>query len=1038
MGALFLLATIVPLAPQAAQQARATANEAVYAINAGPTTAPGGPQGNFTTDAYFTGGSVGYTTSAISIFPSTYNAAPAAVYQSVRYGSSFSYTFGSLISSGKYTVRLHFNETAFTSAGQRQFNVAINGTSVLSNYDIFADSGGKNFGIAKVFKATASSANPGVITIAFTTGAHDLPSISGIEIVPDTAYGIAAVLTGYGRGRFQADQYSSGSTGTLTVANAIDASQVESAPSGNVYQNQRYSNATLTYTLPGFTSGSSYTVHLHFCEVNSGITGAGQRVFDAKINGTRVLNSYDPYAAAGGLYKASERHFTAVADGSGNITVALVAVVGNAEINGIEVAPITTYKFNSNGPAVSPFDADRTGYYSAFLPSNITTTNTISTTGVTNPAPMAVYQRLNQAVGLAYILPALVPGDLYHIRLHFTEFTTSPTNYCTGATHRLFDIQVQNLVVVSGYDIYAAAGNTCNQAVVKELTYAANALGQIIINLAYNTASPTVAGVEVYPEAVATGYHVSEIGALGLSQYETVADGGTSGLVGGKMVWFMGDTSLTKKTDSSTTPPGVTWWTNIGRQTDTHSPWTVTETLDSGGSVKAQMVPFNSAEITYNQAHMAAEGCTTSCDGTYDHVWAGTLITQTDSSGLVFAGTDVTPTSGFPGSNACPPHPSQEGMIAWTQPSSGVPGTNGPDNSGGTGLHKMLFPAPERRFAGDFVDADGYVYAYTIEPGNDGTLNTALTSGNNYTSIAVPANACGEGINALAGDQFTLLSGSHAQTVTVSTNATRATTISVNSFTADFSYPTGTTLVHGYASGLTTALTSGNNYTSLAVNALPGAVVSGELVTLASGTNTQVVTASATAAAGSTSISVNSFNANFSYPNGSGGTSVEYQICGGAGTAALCAVSYVARAGVSPVGNAATRANYTFWNQNLSSGAGGWDTSANIGKGTPLRYSDSSSFWGGVGTVSYNAYLGKYVAIGAAIINGSIWLSTSSTPYGPFSPQLRVVDINSSNNFLGDYFTWPHPEMNLDGGQTMYVSYYNGHGGTRIVRVELP
>lgn len=69
-----------------------------------------------------------------------------------------------------------------------------------------------------------------------------------------------------------------------------------------------------------------------------------------------------------------------------------------------------------------------------------------------------------------------------------------------------------------------------------------------------------------------------------------------------------------------------------------------------------------------------------------------------------------------------------------------------------------------------------------------------------------------------------------------------------------------------YQGTLTTALTSGTAYTSLAVTALSAPVLSGDSIVLTSGSNTQTYTASAYAAPGATSISVTSLAANFSYP----------------------------------------------------------------------------------------------------------------------------------------------------------------------------
>jgi hypothetical protein len=90
-----------------------------------------------------------------------------------------------------YVVYLHFVELSFTAAGDRIFNVAINGTSVLSNFDIYAHVG-ENAALVEQFTATANSS--GQIVIAFTQGSADNPNIAGIEVWTPAA--IAPAPTG--------------------------------------------------------------------------------------------------------------------------------------------------------------------------------------------------------------------------------------------------------------------------------------------------------------------------------------------------------------------------------------------------------------------------------------------------------------------------------------------------------------------------------------------------------------------------------------------------------------------------------------------------------------------------------------------------------------------------------------------------------------------------------------------------------------------------------------------------------------------------
>ena len=130
-------------------------------------------------DEDFTGGATSATTHAITTTGLT-NPAPQSVYQHNRYGN-FTYTIPGLTAGASYTVRLHFAEEYWTTAGSRIFNVLINGTQVLTNFDIFATAGGEYIAVIEPFTATASST--GTVTIQFVT-VKDNAQVNGIEIYP--------------------------------------------------------------------------------------------------------------------------------------------------------------------------------------------------------------------------------------------------------------------------------------------------------------------------------------------------------------------------------------------------------------------------------------------------------------------------------------------------------------------------------------------------------------------------------------------------------------------------------------------------------------------------------------------------------------------------------------------------------------------------------------------------------------------------------------------------------------------------------------
>lgn len=149
------------------------------AINAGGAAQSNsaGGDASYVADQNFVGGSTATTGNTISTANVT-NAAPQAVYQSERYGT-FSYTLPGLTAGTSYSVILHFAEFYWTQAGQRVFNVSINNTPVLTNYDIVAKAG-INKAVVETFTATANSS--GQIVVNFTVGRADQPKISGIEI----------------------------------------------------------------------------------------------------------------------------------------------------------------------------------------------------------------------------------------------------------------------------------------------------------------------------------------------------------------------------------------------------------------------------------------------------------------------------------------------------------------------------------------------------------------------------------------------------------------------------------------------------------------------------------------------------------------------------------------------------------------------------------------------------------------------------------------------------------------------------------------
>lgn len=149
-------------------------SQTIYQINCGSSSgvAPYGP------DQYYSGGTARKITNAINTAGVT-DPAPSGVYQSERYGN-ITYTLPNLVPGGQYTVRLHFAETYWTASGKRKFNVTINGTAVLSNFDIFATTTARYKALVREYTANANSS--GEIVLKFVT-VTDNATVEGIELI---------------------------------------------------------------------------------------------------------------------------------------------------------------------------------------------------------------------------------------------------------------------------------------------------------------------------------------------------------------------------------------------------------------------------------------------------------------------------------------------------------------------------------------------------------------------------------------------------------------------------------------------------------------------------------------------------------------------------------------------------------------------------------------------------------------------------------------------------------------------------------------
>jgi hypothetical protein len=300
--------------------------DAAYRVRAGGQSYTDSQAQLWAADNAFSGDETCATDASIA------NTSDPALYQTCRTGN-FGYTFP--VANGVYTVKLHFAETAQAAAGRRVFNVALNGAPALLGFDIFAQAGGALKALDESFPVSVAN---GQIQLQFTNGAAGQPLVNSIEIVPGIDQPRPTIRVRSGGSQYTDPQ------GRVWNADSGFAGGFTSSmgdPIGNtsdpaVYQTQRYGNFTYSWNVPN----GDYHVVLKFAE--SGVTAAGQRLFDVALNGDTVLSNFDVFGEAGGAMTALDKSLpVSITDGKLALTFAAGSGSSNLPfVNAIEIVPV--------------------------------------------------------------------------------------------------------------------------------------------------------------------------------------------------------------------------------------------------------------------------------------------------------------------------------------------------------------------------------------------------------------------------------------------------------------------------------------------------------------------------------------------------------------------------------------------------------------------------------------------------------------------------------------------------------------------------
>ncbi len=324
---------------------------------------------------------------------------------------------------------------------------------------------------------------------------------SGNEWQADTAY------TPGGAGYVGGSTYSTGASIAATQDDAL-------------YQTERWGMSAYKFPVPNGT----FVVTLKFAELY--YASAGQRVFDVKIEDRTVLSNFDIFAAAGAKNRAYDRTFTTTVS-DGELTVSFIVRKGQPKISAILVAgaddppatptptsspatptptpspatptPTSTpplsgdniQRVNVGGPAYTdstgnawsadqPYVAGSFGYVNGQSYS--------SSASIANTVEDRLYQ--TERWGLSsYRFD--VPNGTYRVTLHFAEL------YYSSASKRVFDVKIEGRTLLSGFDVYAAAGGK-NRAYDRTFSITVSD-GQLTIVFMPRVGSPKVNAISVVP-----------------------------------------------------------------------------------------------------------------------------------------------------------------------------------------------------------------------------------------------------------------------------------------------------------------------------------------------------------------------------------------------------------------------------------------------------------------------------------------------------------------------------------------------------------
>ena len=223
-----------------------------FAVNCGGNSYTAADGTVYQADRNYTGGTVATNSNSITA------TSDQVLYQSERWGAC-NYAVSGMVN-GSYTIKFHFTETYFNSSASRRFDVVVEGQTVITQLDIFAQVGqNRAYDVTKTVNVT-----DGTLNISFTNATANNPKICAFVVRPA---GNQAPVASAGIDRTV-------NPNSLITLNGLSSTDPDNGPSPLSHSwICLTNNATLTgpySSQPTFTCGAAGTIYTFRLTVNDG------------------------------------------------------------------------------------------------------------------------------------------------------------------------------------------------------------------------------------------------------------------------------------------------------------------------------------------------------------------------------------------------------------------------------------------------------------------------------------------------------------------------------------------------------------------------------------------------------------------------------------------------------------------------------------------------------------------------------------------------------------------------------------------------